>query len=132
MAGQPRYYIAVTAIVATKNEEVAISRCLSALRDFDEVVVVDSGSVDKTVAIARQWGARIVSFVWDGRYPKKRQWCLDRLDLRNDWVMFVDADEVAKATSVPGLMMPGAVWVRPRKVAVWAAVPVVVTTSDWA
>lgn len=94
MAGMLMRRIPVTAIVATKNEEVAISRCLSALRDFDEVVVVDSGSVDKTVAIARQWGARIVSFVWDGRYPKKRQWSLDRLDLRNDWVMFVDADEV--------------------------------------
>lgn len=86
--------IPVTAIVATKNEEVAISRCLSALRAFSEVVVVDSGSIDKTVAIARTWGARIVSFAWNGRYPKKRQWCLDRLDLCNDWVLFVDADEV--------------------------------------
>ncbi len=86
--------IPVTAIVTTKNEEAVISRCLSALRDFDEIVVVDSGSVDKTVSIAKQWGARIVNFVWDGHYPKKRQWCLDRLDLRNDWVLFVDADEV--------------------------------------
>lgn len=86
--------IPVTAIVCTKNEEVALSRCLSALRDFDEVLVVDSGSVDKTVPIARRWGAKIVPFAWDGRYPKKRQWCLDKLALRNEWVLFVDADEV--------------------------------------
>lgn len=86
--------IPVTAIVVTKNEEASLSRCLSALRDFDEVVVVDSHSVDKTAAIARKWGAKLVEFAWDGRYPKKRQWCLDRLALRHDWVLFVDADEV--------------------------------------
>lgn len=37
---------------------------------------------------------RVESFDWDGRYPKKRQWCLDRLSLKHDWVLFVHADEI--------------------------------------
>lgn len=86
--------IPISVIVVTKNEGARIERCLRALQDFDDVVVVDSYSRDHTVHLARQWGARVILFSWDGHYPKKRQWCLDRLSLRHDWVFFVDADEV--------------------------------------
>ena len=86
--------IPISVVVVTKNEEARIARCLEALSDFDEVVVVDSNSDDGTCDAARACGARVEGFVWDGRYPKKRQWCLDYLDLAHDWVFFVDADEV--------------------------------------
>lgn len=85
--------IPVSVIVTTLNEEKNLSRCLAALEHFDEVVVVDSGSTDATCAIARAFGAKVVSFVWNGRYPKKRQWCLDTLALKHDRVFFVDGDE---------------------------------------
>ncbi len=68
-------------------------RCLSALQDFDEIIVIDSGSKDETCAIARSFGARVEDFSWNGEYPKKRQWCLDNLDIKHDFVFFVDGDE---------------------------------------
>ena len=96
----PRNKIPVSCVVVTKNEGARIARCLEALTEFDEVVVVDSGSDDATYGIAREIGARVESFVWNGRYPKKRQWCLDCLNLVHDWVFFVDADEVVSADVV--------------------------------
>lgn len=85
--------IPVSVIVATLNEESRIGRCLEALAAFDEVFVVDSGSSDRTATLAAQAGAKVVRFCWDGRYPKKRQWCLDHLPSRHEWIFFVDADE---------------------------------------
>jgi glycosyltransferase involved in cell wall biosynthesis len=86
--------IPVTAIVVTKNEERRIRDCLNALQGFQDILVVDSGSRDKTVEVATRCGARVVDFIWDGTYPKKRQWVLDHVPLRTDWIFFVDADEI--------------------------------------
>jgi glycosyltransferase involved in cell wall biosynthesis len=55
---------------------------------------VDSGSTDQTICIAEKMGARIIEVRWNGRYPKKKQWCLENLPFSYDWVLFVDADEV--------------------------------------
>lgn len=85
--------IPVTVIVTTLNEENNLARCLAALERFDEIIVVDSGSTDATCTIAGGFGASVVSFSWNGRYPKKRQWCLDTLALKHDRVFFVDGDE---------------------------------------
>lgn len=85
--------IPVSVVVVTKNEERAIGRCLSSLQIFDEIIVVDSGSTDNTAAIAETAGARVVMFEWNGRYPKKRQWCLENVPFKHDHILFVDADE---------------------------------------
>lgn len=92
--------IPVSVIVTTKNEERRIGACLAALRRFDDVWVVDSHSADRTGVIARRAGARVVNFRWNGAYPKKRQWCLDHLDLRYERVFFVDADEHVPAALI--------------------------------
>lgn len=89
-----RAAIPVSVIVVTRNEASRIAGCLSALSDFSEIIVVDSGSTDDTKTIAAAHGAHVVDFKWNGRYPKKRQWCLDNLTLRHEWVFFVDADEI--------------------------------------
>lgn len=86
--------IPVSVLVLTRNEAPRIARCLEALQEFDEIIVVDSGSTDNTAQIAEEAGATVEHFSWNGRYPKKRQWCLDNLSLRHDWIFFVDADEV--------------------------------------
>jgi glycosyltransferase involved in cell wall biosynthesis len=86
--------IPVTAIVVTKNEERRIEKCLQALKGFQDIVVVDSGSRDKTAGIAATSGARVIDFTWNGSYPKKRQWVLDHVPLGTDWIFFVDADEI--------------------------------------
>ena len=92
-AEHAREKIAVTVLVQTKNEAVGIAHCLASLTDFDEVVVVDSDSVDGTPDIARDNGARVVNFTWDKKYPKKKQWQLDHVPTRNSWILFLDADE---------------------------------------
>lgn len=92
--------IPVSVVVVTKNEERNITRCLEALIAFEEIVVVDSGSMDKTAFLARTHGARVVNFWWNGRYPKKRQWCLNQIRLMHSWVFFVDADEVVQPKQI--------------------------------
>ncbi|NVC24687.1 glycosyltransferase family 2 protein [Kocuria salina] len=87
------FRIPVTAMVLTKNEEAGLARCLKQLQDFAEVVVVDSHSEDRTVDIARDHGATVVEFTWNGRYPKKKQWMLENVPARHDWVLYIDADE---------------------------------------
>lgn len=86
--------IPVTVVVPVKNEEHNLGRCLGALSRFAEVIVVDSGSVDKTREIALAAGAKLIDFHWDGYYPKKRNWVLINHALANGWVLFLDADEI--------------------------------------
>ncbi len=81
-------------VIPTKNEAANLARCLDALRDVDEIIVVDSGSTDATCDIARGRGAKVVDFRWDGGFPKKRNWVLRNVPLRHPWVLFLDADEV--------------------------------------
>jgi glycosyltransferase involved in cell wall biosynthesis len=85
--------IPVTVLVATKNEEPNIRKCLSALARACRVVVVDSNSSDGTAEIARKMGAEVVQFTYRGGYPKKRQWALDNVGISTSWVLLLDADE---------------------------------------
>lgn len=88
--------IPVSVIMVTKNEEENIIHSLPPLiRSFDEVIVVDSHSEDQTATIAKEAGATVHAFDWNGQYPKKRQWCLDKLKTKHDWVLMLDADEIA-------------------------------------
>jgi glycosyltransferase involved in cell wall biosynthesis len=84
----------VSVIVAARNEEKNLPRCLGALRDAGEVYVVDSQSADATVEIARSFGAKVVQFHYQGGWPKKRQWAMENLPLQYDWILLLDADEV--------------------------------------
>lgn len=83
----------VTVIVPVKNEEANLARCLEQLGRFAECVVIDSGSTDRTQEIAREHGARVVDFQWNGRFPKKRNWFLMNEPIHTPWVFFLDADE---------------------------------------
>ncbi|WP_354257092.1 glycosyltransferase family 2 protein [Arthrobacter sp. OAP107] len=93
----------ITVLVQTKNEAVGISACLKGLQAFDEVIVVDSNSTDATVEIAQSLGFRVENFTWNGLYPKKKQWQLENLATRNDWILFIDADEVPTAELIAEL-----------------------------
>ena len=85
--------IPVSVVIFTKNEELNIEECIRSCKDFSEIVVLDSGSRDKTIEIAKQLEISVINFEWNGKYPKKRQWALDNLVLKNDWILFLDADE---------------------------------------
>ncbi len=84
----------VSVLVPVKNEAANLRRCLPALAWADEVFVVDSRSTDATPEIAAELGASVAQFQFNGTYPKKKNWALDHLPFRNDWVLIVDADEV--------------------------------------
>lgn len=90
--------VPVTVLVAAKNEEANLPRCLAALAPAARVVVLDSYSTDATVSQAIEVGAEVVQFNYEGAYPKKRQWALDTLDLTTEWVFLLDADEVVPET----------------------------------
>jgi glycosyltransferase involved in cell wall biosynthesis len=85
--------IPVTVVVPVKNEERNLSCCLGRLSRFQEVVVVDSNSVDRTRDVAESYGAVVVNFDWNGTYPKKRNWILGAYKFSTEWVLFLDADE---------------------------------------
>lgn len=84
----------VTVVIPVFNEELNLPDCLKALGDsFEKILVVDSGSMDRTCEIAEQAGAEVLQFVWDGQFPKKRNWTLRSYDFQTPWVLFLDADE---------------------------------------
>lgn len=84
----------VTVLVAARNEEANIARCLDASSRANRVIVLDSHSTDATPAIARAHGAEVMSFTYSGGYPRKRQWALDTLPIHDPWILLIDADEV--------------------------------------
>ncbi|MEI7861704.1 MAG: glycosyltransferase family 2 protein [Planctomycetota bacterium] len=91
----PQPTIPVTVCIPVLNEERNLPRCLEALGDsFAEIVVVDSGSRDRTREIATAAGATVLEFHWNGSFPKKRNWFLRNHTFTTPWVLFLDADEL--------------------------------------
>ncbi len=88
----PSDSVPVTVVVLTLNEELNIRRCLASVAWAAQVVVVDSGSADGTVPVARSLGAEVVEQAWLG-YSAQREYSLRLPLIRHDWVYFVDADE---------------------------------------
>jgi glycosyltransferase involved in cell wall biosynthesis len=86
--------VPVSVIVPIKNEAGNLPRCLDSIRWADEIFVVDSQSTDGSVEIAQQHGAQVVQFQFNGTWPKKKNWALENLPFRNEWVFILDADEV--------------------------------------
>jgi glycosyltransferase involved in cell wall biosynthesis len=86
--------VPVSILLPVKNEAANLPRCLNSVAWADEIIVVDSQSTDGSVQIARESGAEIVQFQFNGAWPKKKNWALENLEFKNDWVFILDADEV--------------------------------------
>jgi len=80
----------ISATIISFNEERNIARAIESLRCADEVIVVDSGSVDRTAEIAGRLGARVVDHPWPGYAVQKN---FAAAQAANDWILSVDADE---------------------------------------
>ena len=92
---QPTEKTDISVLIPVFNEEKNIRRCLEALKDWaEEIIVVDSQSTDATIEIAEGYGAKVVQFYYKGGLPKKRQWALDTYNFRNEWILLLDADEI--------------------------------------
>jgi glycosyltransferase involved in cell wall biosynthesis len=89
--------VAVSIVVPIKNEAGNLPRCLKSVEWADEIFVVDSLSTDGSIEIAQQHGAQVVQFQFNGTWPKKKNWALESLPFRNDWVFILDADETLPA-----------------------------------
>jgi glycosyltransferase involved in cell wall biosynthesis len=89
--------VPVSVLIPIKNEAENLPRCLKSVQWADEILVVDSHSTDRSAQTAEQHGAKVVQFDFNGTWPKKKNWALENLPFKNDWVFILDADEVLPA-----------------------------------
>jgi glycosyltransferase involved in cell wall biosynthesis len=80
----------ITATIITLNEERNIARSIESLRCADEILIVDSGSIDRTVELAQNLGARVIEGQWLG-FAAQKNWAAEQAS--NDWILSLDADE---------------------------------------
>ncbi len=83
----------ISVLIPTRNEARNIADCLTSVSWCADVVVVDSNSTDGTQELARQHGAKVVDFQWNKRFPKKKNWALEAIPWKYEWVLILDADE---------------------------------------
>ena len=80
----------ITATIITLNEERNIARAIESLRCCDEILIVDSGSVDRTVELAEKLDVRVIEAGWLG-YAAQKNWAAEKAS--HDWILSLDADE---------------------------------------
>ncbi len=82
----------LSACLIVKNEEKLLEGCLESIKDIvDEIIVVDTGSNDGTIEIAKKYGARIFDYPWDGSFANARNYSIRQAAC--DWILLPDADE---------------------------------------
>src|SRR6476646_6610535 len=82
----------VSLCVIAKNEEANLPACLASAADLvDEIIVVDTGSTDRTREVAASWGAKVFEFPWVDNFAAARNECLRHAT--GDWIFWLDADD---------------------------------------
>ena len=82
----------ISACMIVKNEEKMLPRCLESIKDYvDEIVVVDTGSTDRTVEIVESYGAKVYHHPWEDNFSKHRNQSIEYAG--SDWIFIIDADE---------------------------------------
>ncbi|RNB90109.1 glycosyltransferase [Brevibacillus nitrificans] len=90
----------ISACVITKNEEKNLPTCLNSMRSIvSEMIVVDTGSTDQTVAVAESLGAKVFHFTWINDFSQAKNYAISKAT--GDWIIFLDADEYFTDESVP-------------------------------
>ena len=92
-AASPAAGLTLSLCMIVRDEEEMLPRCLEAIAPVvDEIIVVDTGSRDATIEIARSFGARVIEYEWTDSFAEARNVSFDAAT--GDWVMYLDADEV--------------------------------------
>lgn len=81
----------ISACLIVRNEEKMIENCLKSLKDFDEIIVVDTGSIDRTIKIAKKYTNKIYNFKWNDDFSEARNFSISKAT--GDWILYIDADE---------------------------------------
>jgi tetratricopeptide (TPR) repeat protein len=90
----------ISACMIVKNEEKFLPQCLNSIKDHvDEIIVVDTGSTDRTVAIAEEFGAKVYHHPWENDFSKHRNQSISYAS--GEWILIVDADEELDRESAP-------------------------------
>jgi glycosyltransferase involved in cell wall biosynthesis len=92
MAAPEAWTMSVSILILTLNEEVNLPTCLASVGRFDDVVVLDSFSTDRTVHLAQESGARVVQRKFDN-WAAHQNWALEQIPFKYPWVFYLDADE---------------------------------------
>lgn len=83
----------ISLCMITKNEEKNIKSCLESVANIvDEIIIVDTGSTDKTIDIAKSYGAKVFSYKWNNDFSEARNISLEKAT--KDWIIVLDGDEV--------------------------------------
>lgn len=106
VSGHAGNKVKISACLITKNEEENINRCIESFREsVDEIILVDTGSIDQTVQLAEKSGAKVYFYQWDNSFSNARNYALDKAS--GDWVIFLDADEYFAhntGKNIPGIL----------------------------
>ncbi|HEX4807131.1 MAG TPA: glycosyltransferase [Conexibacter sp.] len=107
---RPAEGLRLSLCMIVKDEEEMLPRCLAAAAPaVDEIVIVDTGSSDRTIEIARAFGANVIERAWTGSFAEARNVSFDAAT--GDWLMFLDADEVLVEEDVERLRaLRGKTW----------------------
>ncbi|MBF0232810.1 MAG: glycosyltransferase [Desulfamplus sp.] len=91
--------ITLSACMIVKNEEAMLQRCLNSIKNLvDEIIIVDTGSTDKTLEIANSFGAKIYHHPWEDDFSKHRNQSISYAT--GDWILVIDADEELDAAAI--------------------------------
>ncbi len=94
--------IKVSLCMIVKNEAERLTNCLKSVKGFaDEIILVDTGSSDRTVSIAKKFGAKIFKFDWCDNFAAARNYALEQA--QGAWILVLDADEVLETAIIPVL-----------------------------
>ena len=86
--------VPLSVLIPIKNEAANLPRSLASVSWADEIYVLDSQSTDGSATVAEAHGAKVVQFHFTGIWPKKKNWGLENLPFKHEWVFILDADEV--------------------------------------
>ncbi|MGO9751592.1 MAG: glycosyltransferase [Solirubrobacteraceae bacterium] len=106
----PATGLTLSLCMIVRDEEAMLPRCLAAVAPaVDEIVIVDTGSQDRTIEIARSFGARVIEREWTGSFSEARNVSFEQAT--GDWLLYLDADEVLIAEDVDRLRaLTGQTW----------------------
>ncbi|KKU80346.1 MAG: Glycosyltransferases involved in cell wall biogenesis [Candidatus Amesbacteria bacterium GW2011_GWA2_47_70] len=87
--------VILSVVLATRNEEANLTRCLEAVKSIaNEIIIADEQSTDKTVGIAKKFGAKVISVPHQENFHITKNIAIDAA--RGDWILQLDADEVER------------------------------------